>query len=329
MTTYAHGFSLRKRRILARFVGAPVKPLKRNSKLSTNDRLFLWGSTPAPAGLPTSVPVCRVEDGFLRSVGLGAALASPLSWVIDRKGIYYDPRRPSELESILGTTTFSENLLKRAAAVRQKIIAHGLSKYNVGTPLWRRKTTKRVILVPGQVEDDASIRAGAVEINTNMGLLCAVRAANREAHVIYKPHPDVVHGLRKADDADASMIADEVVTDADIGEMLDQVDEVHCMTSLAGFEALLRGKCVVCYGQPFYAGWGLTSDVVPLSRRKRKLTLDELVAGALILYPRYLHPRTGEGSSIESAIDRLIERKTSGPSWLDKLKVNMMRWMAA
>ena len=35
----------------------------------------------------------RVEDGFLRSKGLGARLIPPLSLVTDDLGIYYDPRR--------------------------------------------------------------------------------------------------------------------------------------------------------------------------------------------------------------------------------------------
>ena len=40
--------------------------------------------------------------------------------------------------------------------------------------------------------------------------------------------------------------------------LLGIVDEVHTLTSLTGFEALLRGIEVHAYGGPFYAGWGLT-----------------------------------------------------------------------
>jgi len=57
---------------------------------------------------------------------------------------------------------------------------------------------------------------------------------------------------------------------------------------------LLRGVPVTCWGTPFYAGWGLTEDRAPLppGRRGVPRTLDELVAAALILYPRYLDPVT-------------------------------------
>ena len=48
--------------------------------------------------------------------------------------------------------------------------------------------------------------------------------------------------------------------------------------------AIYSGKRVVVYGRPFYAGWGLTQDrgaAFEADRRKRILSLDELVAGAL------------------------------------------------
>ena len=165
----------------------------------------------------------------------------------------------------------------------------------------------RVILVPGQVETDASIAYGAPGIRRNIDLLRAVREANPAAYVLYKPHPDVLAKLRAAGQGEAEALrwCDEVVTDAAMGELLQQVDAVHVLTSLAGFEALLRGKAVTCYGQPFYAGWGLTVDIIPLARRSRRLALDELVAAALILYPVYLSRVTSRYTSPERVLDEL------------------------
>ena len=45
--------------------------------------------------------LARMEDGFIRSVGLGSDFNWPYFLAVDRKGIYYDPSRPSELEDIL------------------------------------------------------------------------------------------------------------------------------------------------------------------------------------------------------------------------------------
>jgi capsular polysaccharide export protein len=88
---------------------------------------------------------------------------------------------------------------------------------------------------------------------------------------------------------------------------------VHTISSLAGFEALLRGKAVTTYGAPFYAGWGLTTDRLRIPRRCRTASLDELVAAALIVYPLYLDPVTGKPCRVETVIARLAEAAASPP----------------
>ncbi len=123
--------------------------------------------------------------------------------------------------------------------------------------------------MPGQVEDDASILTGAGDIRTNRALLQAARDANPDAVILYKPHPDVEAGLRAGALAAAAIgIADMVLSDADPVDLIEACDEVWTMTSLLGFEALLRGKPVTCLGAPFYAGWGLTRDLGPVPERR-------------------------------------------------------------
>jgi len=158
------------------------------------------------------------------------------------------------------------------------------------------------------VEDDASILFGAADIKTNLHLAQAVRASNPDAWIVYKPHPDIAARLRRidVDDAEIARHCDEVLHDASMADVLTSVDEVHTLTSLTGFEALLRGKQVTCHGSPFYAGWGLTRDIHPLPRRKRSLGLNELVAAALILYPTYVSSRTNRYTTPERTIDEII-----------------------
>ena len=258
----------------------------------------------------------RVEDGFLRSVGLGAELVRPISWVMDRSGMYYDATRASDLERLLQSRQFTPQQLARAAALRGRITASGITKYSVGHRSWQRPRHARVILVPGQVESDASLRFGAPALRTNLDVLRAVREANPDAYLLYKPHPDVSAGLRARGQGEQRVRdwCDEVITDVAMGALLERVDEVHVLTSLAGFEALLRGRSVVCYGLPFYAGWGLTRDVVPLARRTRRLKLDELVAAALLIYPTYVSRSSGGCISAEQALDELLAwRDASAP----------------
>jgi capsular polysaccharide export protein len=293
------------------FDGSEVRFVRRAEDVPAGAALAVWGRRPVSAAAAQRLTLIRLEDGFLRSVGLGVDLVRPVSWVMDPRGIYFDATRPSELEEILNAAAFDAELLARAAALRGRLCQTGLSKYNVGTAAgWRRPAgASRVILVPGQVEADASIALGAPQIRRNIELLRAVREANPDAHVLYKPHPDVVARMRRAgqgEDAAAGW-CDGIVEDAGIGALLGLVDEVHVLTSLAGFEALLRGRRVVTYGHPFYAGWGLTEDRIALPRRRRRLTLDELVAGVLILYPTYVSRISGRFTTPERALEELLD----------------------
>ena len=254
------------------------------------------------------VPVVAIEDGFIRSVGLGAALHPPLSIVVDAGGIYYDPGSASDLQQILETVPMPPELLARAAALRHTIVAAGISKYaSTGPITYAPRRDRRTVLVAGQVEDDASVRLGGGEVTGNLDLLRRARAAEPDALILFKPHPDVDAGHRRGRVPDATLLAhaDAVVREP-MPQLLAEVDAVHVLSSLTGFEALLRGLEVVVHGQPFFAGWGLTRDLgPPLPQRTRRLTIEMLVAGALILYPRYLDPVTGLPCPPEVLLDRL------------------------
>jgi len=206
------------------------------------------------------------------------------------------------------------------------IVERGVSKYAAGNiVLERRSGGRRHLLVAGQVEDDRSVMAGGGAVSTNLELLRRVRSSAPDAFITYKPHPDVEAGHRVGaiPQQVALSLADEVVRDQPIGALIELVDEVHVNTSLAGFEALLRGRPVVTHGVPFYAGWGLTHDLgaVP-ARRTARRTLNELVAAVLLLYPRYLDPVTGLPCPPEILILRLASTERPGS---DGILVNLRR----
>ena len=263
--------------------------------------VLVWAGK-EPAGLSAPV-VRRVEDGFLRSRGLGAELVPPLSLVTDARGIYYDPGRESDLEHLIATP-LPPGGQARVEGLIKSLQAGAISKYNLGGGMPDLPVGRR-ILVPGQVEDDASIRLGAGAVRTNLGLLQATRAANPAAVIIYKPHPDVEAGLRPGM-VDAGGIADVVASRADAMALIAACDEVWTMTSLLGFEALIRGKAVTCLGAPFYAGWGLTTDMGPVpARRMVRPGLAGLVHAALVAYPRYFDPVSRRSCPVEVVVERL------------------------
>jgi len=320
----AIGFSAWKKPFVREFFGgSKVRFARRGKDAAADGTIATWGRKHdlALGRYAASAQIIRLEDGFIRSVGLGADLIRPLSWVQDDLGIYYDATAPSRLENLLAQTQFDAALLTRAAALRQMILDAGITKYNLAGASWQRPPgDRRVILVVGQVETDASIQYGAAGIRRNIDLLQAVRRARPDAHVVYKPHPDVQAGLRlsgQQEDAAANW-CDEIIDDVPFGQLLEQVDEVHVLTSLGGFEALMRGIPVVTYGLPFYAGWGLTRDLhlteAVKARRPRTLSLDELVAGTLILYPTYVSRVTHRFTTPEHALQELIVWRKAGPA---------------
>ena len=263
-----------------------------------NCEIFIWGRKNfgriESFAKENAIPITRVEDGFIRSISLGSDLTRPFSQVFDSSGIYFDATAPSELEEILNHTDFSPTLLNEAKILKDKILANKISKYNTNPhKSLNLPQNKLKILIPGQVQDDASILYGA-NGRTNLSLLQQVREENPNAYILYKPHPDVLSGNRigHIPDSIALQYCDEILTSVSLSSCLEAVNEVHTLTSLSGFEALLYGKKVVTYGMPFYAGWGLTIDKQTCPRRTRKLTLEQLIAGAYILYPRYIHPKT-------------------------------------
>ncbi|MBU2983603.1 capsular polysaccharide biosynthesis protein [Lentibacter algarum] len=250
----------------------------------------------------------RVEDGFLRSRGLGAKLTPPLSLVLDDMGIYYDPTFESRLELLIKTRAkLRPDQTLRARKLIDEITAKGVTKYNLEGAV-PALPEGRKLLVPGQVEDDASIKLGAGDVNTNLKLLQAARNANPAAIIVFKPHPDVEAGLRQGTvPADQLVgLADVLVENASAEALLAAVDEVWTMTSLLGFEALLRGKKVTTTGRPFYAGWGLTTDKgAACERRGMHIQLESLVHAALIDYPRYHDPVSNLPCTAETAVKRL------------------------
>jgi capsular polysaccharide export protein len=295
------------------WAGSGSPPYARKAKaLAHGDTALIWKSR-APAHLPgqlesQGVAVGEIEDGFIRSTGLGANCVPPLSIVVDHLGIYFDPSQPSDLEDIIQNAEISPELVARAVALRKYLVQAGVSKYGrAEVRLERPAGLRRTVLVTGQVEDDRSVMSGGGGC-TNLGLLQRARSLEPDAYLIYKPHPDVEAGHRKGRVAESDILAsaDRIEREAPIAALLDSVDAIHVITSLAGFEGLMRGKEVTTHGVPFFAGWGLTRDLGPVPTRRTKVrSLDELVAAALILYPRYLDPVTRLPCPPEVLIDRM------------------------
>jgi capsular polysaccharide export protein len=322
-TLFCVGMSLWKQAIVRPYLSGPSSRVRfvrsaaalARKRLPPDARIVMWGIRDEAAlcalARERNLPLWRMEDGFLRSVGLGSDLFRPVSLVLDQSGMYYDPTSGSALERFLATCELRDEDLERAARFRERQVALKVSKYNLGrTALKVDSGGRKVLLVPGQVEDDASIMRGSPVVRSNLDLLRAVRAANPDAWILYKAHPDVVAGNRRGavPPGELAVLADQSVNEANIIDCILAASEVHTMTSLSGFEALLHGRTVHCYGGPFYAGWGVTVDHFPLPHRGRQLSVDALVFGAMLVYPRYVLPGVAGFVSAEQVMRHLAEQ---------------------
>ncbi|PLS01496.1 capsular polysaccharide export protein, LipB/KpsS family [Neobacillus cucumis] len=279
------------------------------------DKVFMvWGYKERPALLrfakKNQIPFYRIEDGFIRSVQLGASKSTPISLVVDSQALYYDSSTPSDLEDILGQYDFQsdQELLNRAVNCIKTLKEENISKYNhVGAKdidaIYGKKEKKRILVI-GQVEDDESIKRGSSRPITNNELVILAAMENPEAEIIYKPHPDVLFGKRpmQSNPTEVMHMAKVITEPLSLTDSFQTIDHVYTITSLSGFEALLRGIPVTTFGAPFYSGWGLTDDRQKVNRRNRNLTIEEIFAAAYILYPKYVHPITRERITIEEAL---------------------------
>lgn len=281
-----------------------------------------WGHKRAflPARLLAAlkgVPYVRLEDGFLRSVGLGKDGVPPRSLVVDFRGIYYDAQRPSDLECLLQEGGWeSPALLAAGEGVVELLRRHRLTKYNVAPDLppalLGLSGHAARVLVIDQVYGDTSIPGGLARPTTFTAMLDAALSENPAAEVLVKLHPDVLAGKRKGHLGQVAGRDPRVrilPRDVNPWSLFPLVERVYTVSSQTGLEALLAGRPVICFGVPFYAGWGLTEDRVAVPRRNRRRSLVEVVTASYLLYARYADPVTGRPCSFEETVEALVAQR--------------------
>ncbi len=338
------GLSLWKRAFMRQFCRHLASNIVHSRKLpksvTADEAIVVWGnqyndtsnirvidlSSNVTLDTGKSPNVLRIEDGFIRSSGLGSDLRRPSSVVIDSGGLYFNAQKPNDLRDLLNNKPLTEHDQSRGEKLCRLLVDADINKYNLHhTKAYQPIVTNRArLLVIGQVDGDASTVTGSAVIESNEALLWAVREANPGAWIIYKPHPDVVAQNRegKISDTCFQQCVDEEVLHATLSELYPHIRELHTITSLTGFEALIRNVKVVTWGQPFYAGWGLTTDMYPAQDRNRFLTLAQLVKIALVDYPIYIDWETGLYATPETMIEKFRSQKAD----MSKVQSRYQRW---
>ena len=257
-------------------------------------------------------PVAYVEDGFIRSVK-GASSAEPaLSVIVDDTAAYYDAARPCRLERRLQDGPALSNMERRRslAAIRQ-IVGARVTKYNgaADEPVAVGRPGHPKILLVDQHRDSRSVACGLADEDSFERMLLDAVTTWPDHDIVITTHPDTVgEGVGYFRKSLPQIPAHErhrvffVSRDLNPYALIELSDAVLVVTSGMGFEALMAGKPVHCYGAPYYSGWGLTVDRRPLPRRTRPRTVEEVFHFAWIEASRYVNPETNERVEIEDLV---------------------------
>lgn len=270
------------------------------------------------------LPIVFCEDGFLSCIAthnncsVDLKFRTSCSLTCDTRGFYFDASTNTDLESLLNSREVSESELLSAKALREMIVANRLSKYNcqpTKIPSTLTKSSRSKVLVIDQDFGDYSTLLGDATAGDFEIMLHTAVLENPDSDIIVKTHPDaaaVGPGARKgyyseiSDHAEASGKIIKISDPVNPYSLIDIVDKVYVATSTFGFEALLAGKEVHCFGIPWYSGWGATIDNKPTPRRTAKRNVDELLYIFYCIYTRWCDIATRTPCSIYHAIDQLL-----------------------
>ena len=279
----------------------------------SGDAVAVWGNSPtAHRGLGIAekrdLPVVRVEDSFLRSIQPGRAGEPPLGLLIDHKGAHFDPNQPSDLETLLATHPLDDTaLLNRARGGMARMAEAHLSKYTGFDPATPAPPPGYVLVID-QTRADASVTASGADRGRFLEMLVFAQEEHPGCPVVIKTHPETAQGFREgyftdADTNDRITLMDDAVSP---WALFEGAVGVYTVSSQIGFEAIFAGHKPRVFGQPFYAGWGLTADEFPVQRRQRKLTRAQLFAAAMLLYPKWYDPYRDQLGTYETAQEALF-----------------------
>jgi hypothetical protein len=300
--------------------------LKKPSSMLAVDIFMQWGIKTSSADSKQKKianmlgkPVVLVEDGFIRSIDIGLSKEPGLSIILDKITSYYDATKISYLESLLQNGyELNEQQLLRAKKAIDLIVKNKISKYNHAPDIKLNigENGKRKILVIDQRYGDQSVASGLASEETYAKILSDIIKKNPDADIIIKQHPDAIKGGKSSYYSNERLSFAKYVEnihlinfDVNPYSLLNIVDDVYVGTSGMGFEALMAGKKVYCYGVPFYSGWGITEDDQKLERRTRKRTLEEIFYFVYIVCSRYFNPSKNSIVEIEDIIPYIIEKR--------------------
>lgn len=256
------------------------------------------------------IPCLVLEDGLVRSLQIGLSGTPTLSVMLDRRAAYYDATQRTSLEDYLNSDfALSEAQLARVRQCMALIAKHRVSKYN-HAPDQPLQYPKGSVLVLDQRFGDLSVIRGMGSDAQFREMLIAAHDENPEALILVKRHPDAMSGGKKAYYSNSTMrqlahLKRLRLLDFETNPhaLFDVCSKVYTVSSGMGFEALVRGLEVHCFGMPFYAGWGATKDRQHCSRRTQQRSVEDIFHAALLVHSVYYQPEQQRPCDLEDLVE--------------------------
>ena len=303
------------------------KTLNKNTKekFSGVDVFLIWGLQTSKAkerqkSFATSLRKLNlfVEDGFIRSMGLGVLGDPGNSVILDDISPHFDGKTENRLQKLINQET-NLNLiqLERSKKLIHKITSLKISKYNhapiekikIGTP------GKPKILLIDQRFGDFSVSYGMGDEKTFENMLFVAVTKYPDYEIVVKLHPDATSGIKSSyfskSILDKFSSYKNIITigfDINPYSLFEEVEKVFVCSSGVGFEALMAKKEVHCFGMPFYANRGLTTDYQEVSYRTKKVSLETLFYYAYLYLSKYVNPDNGQRCSLEELVDIFADK---------------------
>lgn len=298
------------------------------SALASVEIFFQWGITESQTKLrqkkiakELGKPLLIIEDGFIRSVKIGLSGTPTLSIITDDTTAYYDATKQSRLERLLqdgGELTDEQK--DRSIKAIEKIVQNRVSKYNdsinVSLPIGRDNVNK--ILLIDQRNGDQSVPAALASEKSFETMLASAISNNPNADIIIKQHPDAIKG-GKSSFFNNDLVEQyrqiyphiyTITIDINPYSLFEQVTDVYVVSSGVGFEALMAGKNVYCFGAPYYSGWGVTQDYIKLERRNKTRAVEDIFYFAFIESSRYFNPDKNRICEVEELVDYIVKHRS-------------------
>lgn len=245
--------------------------------------------------------------------GFGRDQGRPvIGYLIDSQRPYFDGRGPSDLEGLLnayqsGAWKSDPDAVALLDGLRSSPM-HKYSQYSASAD--ELGIGPEDLVVFGQVESDAAWVKNLSSVRTNVEIVeRAVAVAGPGGRVLYKAHPK--HKTWKADE---KLIAErfpqvvQVDPKVSFKSMLVKKPRVMVNTSGTGLDAGLAGCEVMTVGLAFYAGWGATRDLGPVTeRRHNRLTFEDIVIVIISQYGRYFRRETLETIGLKEIAAEIVK----------------------